>query len=89
MVHQVEEDLFFALKVVVETALAELQRGGHIVHGRGIVSLLLKQAGRGAKDFLAWVEGRFSGHGKNIHGQGHCGLATVGRANDHPPPIKT
>jgi hypothetical protein len=65
--------------MVVETALAEFQRCGDIVHGRGIVPLLLKQTSRGAEDLLARVERGFSGHGKNIHGRGHRGLAELGR----------
>jgi hypothetical protein len=39
--------------VVIEAALGKLERGGDIVHGSGIVSALLKEAGGGAQDFLA------------------------------------
>jgi hypothetical protein len=39
--------------VVIEAALGELERGGDIVHGSGIVSLLLKKAGGSAENFLA------------------------------------
>jgi hypothetical protein len=53
--HDVEQDLVFRLKVVIEAAFGELEGGGDVVHGSGIVSLLLKEARGGAQDFLAWL----------------------------------
>ena len=52
MVHQVEENLVFALEMVIQPALAELQSGRNIIHGSGVVSTLLEEAGGGAQDFL-------------------------------------
>ena len=55
VVHDLEKDFVFALKVMVEAALAELERGGDVVHGSGVVSALLKQARGGAQDFLPGI----------------------------------
>jgi hypothetical protein len=44
---------------MIEAALRELERGGDIVHGCGIVSLLLKKARGGTQDFLAGFLSRF------------------------------
>ena len=56
--HDVIQDFVLRLEVVIEAALGKLERGGHIVHGSGIVSALLKQASGGAQNFLArfWPE---------------------------------
>ena len=62
MVHDLVQDFVFALEVVVEAALAELERGGHIVHGSGVVAALLEQAGGSAQDFLPGVEHGLAGH---------------------------
>jgi hypothetical protein len=51
--HDVEQDFVLRLKVVIEAALGEFEGGGDIVHGSGIVSLLLKESGGGAQDFPA------------------------------------
>ena len=55
MRHDVEEDFIFRLKMMVEAALGEFERGGHIVHRGGVVSLLLEEAGGRAQDFLAGI----------------------------------
>jgi len=60
MRHDVEQDFVFRLEVVIEAALGKLERGGDIVHGSGIVSALLKEAGGGAQDFLARFDGSFA-----------------------------
>src|ERR1700756_2334005 len=52
MIHDLEQNFVLALKVVIEPALAEFERGGNVVHRRGVVSPLLEQAGGGAQDFL-------------------------------------
>jgi hypothetical protein len=52
MIHDLEQDFVLALKVVIEPALAEFERGGDVVHRCGVVSALLEQAGGGAQDFL-------------------------------------
>jgi hypothetical protein len=49
------------LEVVVEAAFGKFERSRHIVHRSGIVSLLLKQAGGGAQDFLARFLTRLDG----------------------------
>ncbi len=51
--HDVEQDFVFRLEVMIEAALGELERGGDIVHGSGIVSLLLEKARGGTQDLLA------------------------------------
>ena len=66
----------FALEVVVEAALAELQRGGDIVHRGGVGALLLKQARGGAQDFLSGISGCLAGHGSQYTRGSRCGLAT-------------
>src|SRR6185437_5669215 len=58
VVHQVKENFFLTLKMMIQAAFAQSQRGGDIVHGGGVISLLLKQASRGAEDLLSWVERR-------------------------------
>jgi hypothetical protein len=62
VVHDLEQDFVFALKVVIEAAFAELERGGDVVHGSGIVAPLLEQAGGGAQDFLPGIEHGLAGH---------------------------
>ena len=42
MVHDFEQDLVLALKVVVEAAFAQLESGSDIVHGSGVVAALLE-----------------------------------------------
>src|SRR5262249_31436510 len=64
--HQVEEDFVFALKMMIEPAFAELERGGYVIHRSGVVSLLLKQARGGAQDFLARIGDGFTGHRMKI-----------------------
>ena len=54
-----DRDFVLGLEVMIETAFGELERSGDIVHGSGIVSLLLKQAGGGAENFLARFVTRF------------------------------
>jgi hypothetical protein len=60
--HDVVEDLVLRLEVVVEAALRELERGGDVVHGGGVVALLLEQAGGSAQNFLAGFNGSFAEH---------------------------
>jgi len=62
VVHDLEQDFVFALEVVVEAAFAQLEGGGDIVHGRGIVSALLEQAGGGAQNFLPGIDYGFACH---------------------------
>jgi hypothetical protein len=59
MRHDVEQDFVFRLEVVIEAALGKLEGGGNIVHGSGIVSLLLKEPGGGSQDFLAGFRTEF------------------------------
>jgi hypothetical protein len=57
VLHDVEEDLVFALKVVIESALAELEGGGEIIHGSGIVAALAKQLGGSVENVVTGVGG--------------------------------
>ena len=63
--HDVEQHLVLALKMVVEAALAELQRRGHVIHRGGIVAALLEQARGRAQDVLARVERSFASHARH------------------------
>jgi len=71
--------------VMVETAFAQLERGGDVVHGGGVVSLLLKETRSGAQDFLTrfrpgfvpLVEGGFAKHHRD-------GIAEYGFARYWP-----
>ena len=56
MAHDVEEDFVLALEVVVEAALAELERRGNVVHGGRVVAPLLEKPGGSAQDLLAGVD---------------------------------
>jgi len=60
--HDVEEDLVFALKMVVEATLAQLESGGDVVHGSRVVTALLKKAGGGPQDFLTGVDQGLADH---------------------------
>ena len=60
--HDVEEDFVFALKMMVEPALGEFEGRGDVVHGGGIVPLLLKKASGGVQDVLAGINSSFAGH---------------------------
>src|SRR5208283_4236452 len=62
VVHDLEQDFVLALKMVVQTAFAELESGGDVVHGSGVVASLLKQAGGSAQDFLPGVNHGLAGH---------------------------
>jgi hypothetical protein len=62
MVHDLEQDFVFTLKVVVEAALAQLERRGHIVHRRRIVSALLKEARGCTQDLLPGIDYGFASH---------------------------
>ena len=44
VIHQVKQDLVFALEMMVQTSLAEFKRGSHIVHGSSVVALLLEKS---------------------------------------------
>ncbi len=78
MRHDVKQDFVFRLEVVIEAALGELERGGHIVHGSRIVSLLLKKARGGTQDFLTWflpgflamIDSSFAKHPKMVSRNG-------------------
>ena len=72
MAHQVEQDFVFALKVVIQPAFTELQRGGHIIHGSGIIALLLKKTGSGAENFLAGTLCDFTWHGDQYDTKLNC-----------------
>src|SRR5579872_7572553 len=52
VVHDLEQDFILALKVMIETAFAEFECGGDVVHRGRVVSALLEKAGGGAQDFL-------------------------------------
>ena len=62
VVHDLEQDFVFALKVVVEAAFAEFERGGDVVHRSRVVAALLEQAGGGAQNFLPGIDDSFAGH---------------------------
>jgi hypothetical protein len=62
VVHDLEQYLVLALKVMVEAALAELERGRYVVHGGGVIAALLKKAGSRAQDFLPRVNQGFTSH---------------------------
>ena len=62
MVHDLEQDFVLALKVVIEAALAELERGGDVVHGSRVVAALLKQAGGRTQNFLPGIDHRLASH---------------------------
>lgn len=62
VVHQAEQNFVFALKMVIEAALAQLERSGNVVHRGGVVALQLKQARCRPKDFLPWIRA-IAGHG--------------------------
>src|SRR5450755_1154439 len=47
VIHDLEQDFVFALKVVVQSALAQLERGGDVVHGSRVVPALLEQTSGG------------------------------------------
>jgi hypothetical protein len=55
MIHDLEQDFVLALKVVVESAFAEFERGGNVVHRGRVVSALLKKASGGAQNFLTGI----------------------------------
>ena len=82
MLHNVEQDFVFRLEVMIEAALGKLERGGHIIHGGGIVSLLLKKARGGTKDFLAgflpgflpMIDGSFAKHSEMVSRNGASAL---------------
>src|ERR1700736_1153209 len=62
LVHQVEQNLVLALKVVIEAALTEFQRGGNVIHRCAVVSLLLKQAGSSPQYVLPRISSGVAGH---------------------------
>jgi len=62
VIHDLEEDLVFALEVVIETAFAELESSGDVVHGGGVIAALLEEASGGAEDFLAGIDESLAGH---------------------------
>src|SRR5205807_3217880 len=66
VIHDVEENLVLAAKMMVEPAFAELERRGNIVHGSGVVPLLAEEAGGGTQDFLAGVGNSFARHSRNM-----------------------
>src|SRR5579884_2881384 len=63
MRHQVEKDFVFTLEMMVEPAFAQPQGRSDVVHRRAVITLLLKQARRGAQNFLARISRSFTGHG--------------------------
>src|ERR1043166_7815472 len=62
MVHDLEQDFIFALEMMVEAALAELESRGDVVHRGGIVAALLEQAGGGAQNLLPGIYQGFARH---------------------------
>ena len=62
MVHDLEQDFVLALKVVIEPAFAEFERGGDVVHGGRVISALLKQPGGGAQNFLPGIDHSLACH---------------------------
>ncbi len=42
VVHDLVQDFVFTLKVMIEAAFAQLERGGNVVHGGSVVTALLK-----------------------------------------------
>ncbi len=62
VVHDLEQDFVFALKVMVEAALAELERRRDVVHRSGVVAALLKQAGGRAQNFLPGIDQSLASH---------------------------
>src|ERR1700737_4842488 len=62
VVHDLEQYLVLALKVMVQAALAELERGRYVVHGGGVIATLLKKAGSSTQDFLPRVNQGFTSH---------------------------
>jgi RNA polymerase sigma factor (sigma-70 family) len=78
MRHDVKQDLVLGLEMVIEPTLRQLQGSRYIVHGRGIVTLLLKQAGGSAKDFLTRFDGSLAWHPK--HGIAEGGVGSTSRS---------
>lgn len=73
----VKEDVIFALEVMVEPALAELEGCGDIVHGGGVVSTLFEEAGGGVQDFLPGIVQVRAGHA-GVHGtEGRTRMPTL------------
>src|SRR5207253_11404842 len=62
VIHQIEKDFILALKMMVEPALAQLQRGRNVVHGGRVVAALLEKASCRVQDILARVGGGFASH---------------------------
>src|SRR5215468_204860 len=62
MVHDVKQHLVLALEMVIQPALAELERGGYVVHGCRVVAPLLEQTGSRAQNVLAGIKSRFASH---------------------------
>src|SRR6266849_3778257 len=67
VIHQIEQDLVFALEMVVEAALAQLERSGHVVHGSRVVALLLEEASGSAQDLLAGVDRGLTSHSRTAY----------------------
>jgi len=59
--------------VMVEAAFRELKSRRHIVHGCGVISLLLKEARGSAQDFLARFDRSFAKH----HQRWYRGMALL------------
>jgi hypothetical protein len=75
-----KENLVLRLKVMIEPALGQLERGRHIVHGSAIVSLLLKETGSSAQDFLSRfltsLVARFNGSFAKHHQRWYRGMGS-------------
>jgi hypothetical protein len=62
VIHDFEQDFVFALKMVIQATLAEFQGSRDVVHGSGVISPLLKQAGGRAQYLLPGIDHSFTGH---------------------------
>src|SRR3954463_4150184 len=52
MTHQVEKNFFLTLKVMIKSALAELECRSYAIHRGRVITLLLEEAGSGAQNSL-------------------------------------
>src|SRR5437588_1294248 len=86
VIHDVEENLVLAAKMMVEPAFAELERRGNIVHGSGVVPLLAEEAGGGTQDFLAGVGNSFARHSRNMVNTSRPDCQTFPNGRDFQPP---
>ena len=72
--------------MVIEAALAELQRGSDVVHRRAVIALLMKQTCSSAQYFLARIGGGVASHcGKEYTGRRE--IAKLDRLVDVADPL--